>query len=409
MLTKDTIVNAPLFPLYSHVKSCIQCWNGELIQSVKDMMSSIGEQTGTPQNPVDWTMPDKWIPERLDGEHARLAMKLWVSSQKTVNPRHIWGCYLLINRLSLMEQVGGRYQVNDRARKFLDDDPNLLREIDRSEGIPKLLSLVSEKSPVKRADIIEDWSSYLLAVSKFSKPSTFNDTLRRRLLNLVERELIEREGTRYSVTDKGAAYLSSIESSIDYSPEHSERREITLAVSKFNISQYGVLRTYLMKLSPYDFEHFVKALLDAMDYENVEVTKQSGDKGVDVVANFQFGITEIREVVQVKRTENTIGRRVIDELRGALHYHRAIRGTIITLGNFVRGLEEFALYPGAAPITLIDGKRLIDLAVKHGIGTKKKTIELIEINEAFFKQFENDEEVEIPDGNNEITSQSLSG
>jgi restriction system protein len=147
-----------------------------------------------------------------------------------------------------------------------------------------------------------------------------------------------------------------------------------------------------MQLPPYEFEHFVKSLLEAMDYENVEVTQQSGDKGVDVVANYQFGITEIREVVQVKRTESTVGRRTIDELRGALPYHRAIRGTIITLGPFARGVAEAALFQGAAPITLIDGDKLIELAVKHQIGVRRKPVDLVELDEAFFARERTDDE-----------------
>lgn len=123
------------------------------------------------------------------------------------------------------------------------------------------------------------------------------------------------------------------------------------------------------------------------------LTKQSGDWGVDVVANFQFGITEITEVVQVKRTETVIGRPVIDQLRGALPYHRAIRGTIITLGKFARGVEESALFHGAAPITLIDGDRLLELVAKHEIGIQRKPAYLLEIDEAFFAvRTEDDEE-----------------
>ena len=141
-----------------------------------------------------------------------------------------------------------------------------------------------------------------------------------------------------------------------------------------------------MALEPFQFEHFVKELLDAMDYEDVRVTKISGDKGVDVVARVQFGITEITEVVQVKRTEITILRPIIDQLRGALPYHGAIRGTIITLGNFAKGAQEGALYVGAAPITLIDGKRLLDLCVKHEVGLKRRQVEIYEIDDAFFIQ-----------------------
>jgi len=123
-----------------------------------------------------------------------------------------------------------------------------------------------------------------------------------------------------------------------------------------------------------------------MDYEDVRVTKLSGDKGVDVVAKIQFGITEITEVVQVKRTEGTIGRPKIDELRGALPYHKAIRGTMISLGSFAKGAKEGALFVGAPPITLIDGKRLLELCIKHEVGVKRRPVEIYEIDEAFFAE-----------------------
>ena len=38
-----------------------------------------------------------------------------------------------------------------------------------------------------------------------------------------------------------------------------------------------------------------------MGYENVYVTAPSNDKGVDVVADIELGISKVREVIQVKR------------------------------------------------------------------------------------------------------------
>ena len=81
----------------------------------------------------------------------------------------------------------------------------------------------------------------------------------------------------------------------------------------------------------------------------------------------------------------TITRPKIDELRGALPYHKAIRGTIISLGNFAKGAQEGALFTGAAPITLIDGKPLLDLCVKHEVGIKRRPVDIYEIDEAFFR------------------------
>ncbi len=118
-------------------------------------------------------------------------------------------------------------------------------------------------------------------------------------------------------------------------------------------------------MHPYRFEQLVRELLEAMGYEDVTVTKQSGDKGVDVVATVQFGITTVTEVVQVKRQKDSIGRPILDQLRGALPFHEAIRGTIITLGNFSKGCTEAALFPGAAPVGLINGEKLLELLVEH--------------------------------------------
>jgi hypothetical protein len=79
-------------------------------------------------------------------------------------------------------------------------------------------------------------------------------------------------------------------------------------VKRYNQQQKELLREQISTMNPYKFEHLVGQLLEAMGYEQVEVTKASGDKGVDVVGKVQVGITTITEVVQVKRMQNTITR-----------------------------------------------------------------------------------------------------
>lgn len=292
--------------------------------------------------------------------------------------------------MELLEQCDGIYRLRQRGQAFLDGNPALIAELDAEEGIPRVLALVAQKTKAKRGDLLEDWGNYLLQVSKFSKPSTFKDSLRRRLLNLVERKLLDRDGNSYSVTPAGADYLKGLGEVLPTLTAPGTEVDVATALAAHNARQRELIQARLMSLSPFAFEHFVKELLEAMDYENVEVTKQSGDKGVDVIANFQFGITEIKEVVQVKRTESSITRPVIDQLRGALPYHGAIRGTIITLGKFAKGVETSALFPGAAPITLIDGKRLIELVEKHQVGLRRKALSMIEIDETFFAERDDD-------------------
>ena len=87
----------------------------------------------------------------------------------------------------------------------------------------------------------------------------------------------------------------------------------------------------------------------------------------------------MREVVQVKRYKNTIQWKVLDALRGSLYRFDAVRGTIITTSRFTKGTAKAAFERGAAPITLIDGDMLVDLLLKHGIGVRKRPVELLEL------------------------------
>ena len=49
-----------------------------------------------------------------------------------------------------------------------------------------------------------------------------------------------------------------------------------------------------------------------------------------------------------------------------------------------QGHPEAAFARGAAPITLIHGEMLIDLLIEHGVGVKKRTIELLEVDTETF-------------------------
>ena len=202
-----------------------------------------------------------------------------------------------------------------------------------------------------------------------------------------------RDGQFYSITNQGIEYASNA----DPDPK---RKVLLRNIAAFKEDQKKALRDRLERMQPAKFEHLVRDLLEEMGYEDVRVTGASGDRGVDVVATIQFGITTITEVVQVKRHRNTIGRQVLDQFRGALHYHKAIRGTLISLSSFSRGCQEAAISPGVAPIGLIDGDHLIELLFEHRVGIKERPAILYEIDEDYFKESSND----VPEQNEEISS-----
>ncbi len=381
---KEYMVRTPLFQTYADVRMLMSALSGAVTKSaVLESLNAIWQQTGTPQDPVDWSNPDLWIPQRLQGKSREVAARIWEHSGKKLNPRHIYGAYLFLNGYELLKpDPQDVYRLTERGKLFLAEDAQTLRTLDEAEGLPKLLAIVAAHSPARRGDLLPQWGEFLLAHSKFKTESTFKDTLSRRMQNLVERGFIDREGNTYTITAKGLAYAATEVSQEAKLPG----QQALSAIKEHNDAQVKKLRERLGKMDPYKFEALVKDLLEAMDYEDVSVTKQSGDKGVDVVGHFQFGITQIKEVVQVKRHQGSITRPVLDQLRGALPYHQAIRGTIITLGKFAQGCKDAAIFPGAAPITLIDGDKLMELLLKHGVGVKKRQATLIEIDESTFEE-----------------------
>lgn len=387
-------VRVPHLPKYSNTRDFLRIVDGIEERILQKMLDAIYDQTGTPQDNVDWSEPNRWIPERLTDKAADLALRLWNESKGTVNPRHTYYKLLFSKRYHLITIDGGIIKLTETGKNFLADDVNTVAVIDEAEGIFALLKLLVAKSRSQRGDILPEWTAYLHKCSNLNSLSTIRTALRNRLVNLLDRELIEREGIQYSVTETGLKYLerAPIEEILP-APKtrkvHDSRdgsdTEVFEAIKAYNDRQKQMLREKLRNMDPYQFEHLVGELLEAMGYQ-VEVTKPSGDKGVDVVAKIKVGITEVTEVVQVKRSESSISRPILDQLRGALHYQRALRGTIITLGEFTKGCAEAALFPGAPPITLIDGDALLNFLLDHEIGAKKRTLLVYDIDNSYFEE-----------------------
>lgn len=385
---KNYKVITPLFPTYAQVKAMMKAVSGYSVKSVRNMINAIHEQTGTPQNPVDWSEPDLWISERLKGEDAEIARCIWNQDDHILNPRHSYGCYLFLNYplFDLMTaDPNESWTPTTRGEQFLANDETVLRMLDDREGLLHLLELLAGREMSRRADLLPEWQAYLHQHSKFASTSSIKSTLYSRLYNLVEREMVAREGMSYHITDTGRAWLGKALPARKSDP----RKELLDAVKRYNHQQKELLREQISTMNPYKFEHLIGQLLEAMGYEQVEVTKASGDKGVDVVGRVQVGITTITEVVQVKRMQSNITRPIIDQLRGALPYHSAIRGTLITTGRFAGNCEKAALHPGAAPITLIDGDRLLELLIENNVGIRRSSaVELLDVDLQLFDELE---------------------
>lgn len=381
-------VRTPLFPTYREVRHLLKVWPRRPRKQVTGLLATLAELRGTPQNTVDWTEPDRWIPERLKGVDRDLAEAIWTGSGKAVNPRHTYGHWLLVQKYELVrEDDGGVLRLTDAGREFLDHEGGDTEAfLDEQEGVAKLLALVADNGPTRAGGLLEEWTSYLTRHSAFASDSTFRDTLRRRLNNLLDRGLISRKSTLYSITDAGLAYLQRV--GTEEALGGNEQQQLWTLVRKQQTTVRESLRELVLDMDPFAFEHLIRRLLEEMDYQNVEVTARSNDGGVDVVADIELGITSVREVVQAKRHKRTIQRKDLDALRGSLYRFNAVRGTIVATAPFSKGTVEAAFERGAAPITLIDGDKLVDLLIEHGIGVKKNTIEVLSVDADAFADLE---------------------
>ena len=380
-------VRIPLFPTYGEVRHLLKVWPGCIKAHVTGLHSTLAQLRGTPQNPVTWTDPGTWIPEKLSGDIRDLAMTIWVESGHDVNPRHTYGHWLLVHNYNLLEtDSDGKLRLTDRGRDFIEHSGGRIEILlDQKEGLAELLAMVSDSGPVRFADLVDAWAEYLEQYSRFGTNSTIRDTLSRRLKNLFDRGLIDRERAKYSATDAGIKYLNHVVTL----PEPDERQQIRKLAKTREKKVRASLREYLLQMDPKAFEELVGLLLDKMNYQNVEVVGQSGDGGVDVIAEIELGVTSVREVVQAKRHRRAVQRKDLDALRGSLYRFNAVRGTIVATSRFTKGVIEAAFALGAAPITLIDGDKLVDLLIEHEIGIRKHTIEVLTIDLNELSQVEN--------------------
>jgi Holliday junction resolvasome RuvABC ATP-dependent DNA helicase subunit len=114
----------------------------------------------------------------------------------------------------------------------------------------------------------------------------------------------------------------------------------------------------LQRLSGIEFEKVVLALLVSMGFR-AEMTRTTGDGGIDIIAVLNRPIVGGRFLIQCKRFEAPIGSPIVREFYGAVVADRmATKGILITTSEFTPQAREFARN---VPLELIDGQQLKSL------------------------------------------------
>ena len=146
------------------------------------------------------------------------------------------------------------------------------------------------------------------------------------------------------------------------------------------------------QLPPEGFEQLVLRLLVGMGYggsmADVQGVARGADGGVDGVVNQdQLGLDRI--YIQAKRWEGSVGRPVIQGFVGALAGVGASKGVIMTTSTFAQPAQDYVRPLTDRRIVLVDGQRMSELMLKHGIGVStKQTFVIQRMDEDFFLEME---------------------
>jgi restriction system protein len=143
--------------------------------------------------------------------------------------------------------------------------------------------------------------------------------------------------------------------------------------------------------SPVFFEKMVVKLLTEMGYgATIEEAAQHiggpNDGGVDGVIHLdRLGIDKV--YIQAKRyaQTTTVSRQDVQAFSGALDDKQTTRGVFITTSSFSSGALAYVKNI-TKQIVLIDGHRLAQLMIRHGVGVRvERVMEIKRVDEDFFE------------------------
>lgn len=142
------------------------------------------------------------------------------------------------------------------------------------------------------------------------------------------------------------------------------------------------LGNILREMNPYAFERLSQLVLRESGFYQVNVTKKSGDGGIDGTGKLRInGMFSFNVAFQCKRYTGSVSASAIRDFRGSLTTDIE-KGIFITTSTFTRDAQQEACVAGKKQIDLIDGKEFIDKLIEFRIGVKERTV--FEVDADFF-------------------------
>lgn len=170
-------------------------------------------------------------------------------------------------------------------------------------------------------------------------------------------------------------------------PIQSPDDRLDAATAEIRASVAGDVLELLRSVSPTFFEHVVLDVLHALGYGTSRAALQrvggSGDGGIDgIISLDKLGLEKV--YVQAKRWQSVVGRPEIQAFFGALAGQRASKGVFITTSAFSPQAVQYAA--SVEKIVLVDGPKLAELMLDHGVGVSVRHVQIPKIDSDYFEE-----------------------
>lgn len=238
-----------------------------------------------------------------------------------------------------------------------------------SESLSELAyQLAWARTYLKKSGIIENSSRSVWAIMpEYAQEESIDGKL---IVQTIKRKKAQKERDTSCNTDEFDENDNSENDDVDIPAEVKPWRRRLLEI--------------LQTMNPYGFERLAQRILRECGFTQVEVTKKSGDGGIDGTGKLRInGVFSFNVAFQCKRYAGVVGAGEVRDFRGSLN-NNIEKGVLITTGTFSKAAKSEAADPGKRLIDLMDGEDLIDKIVECRIGVHEVTH--YEIDEEFFQK-----------------------
>jgi restriction system protein len=259
-------------------------------------------------------------------------------------------------------------QRTERLRNL----PHLKYRYRSGWGLSMLKGAGYVDSPARGVWRITDRGGELLA----SYPEGFGEDVGRRIVQESRKPDGEQTGGEDVSTEPSAS-----------ATQQPPGERIDAAVKEIQETVAAELLDRIAQAPPVFFEDLVLDLLRALGYgaseDDLERVGGAGDGGFDgVISLDRLGFEKV--YVQAKRWQGSVGRPEVQAFFGALSGRRARKGVFITTSTFTREARDFGRQI-AESVVLIDGARLADLMIEHGVAvTHYRVLRLPRVDGDYF-------------------------